>query len=90
MTPEFDYNDHTAPWWLEVNKWVEGKSINKEYIFPFLESEDRRTAQLCHLLKNLQENEEQTIQENDSLTRWLLQKRNSYQLNKKFRPLTNL
>jgi hypothetical protein len=87
MNQEFDYNDSQAPWWLEVNNWVEGKKVNIENILPSLNSDDRRIAQLCHLLKNLQENEEKTIQENDSLTRWLLQKRNSYLLNKKFIPL---
>ncbi len=87
MSQEFDYNDSQAPWWLEVNNWVEGKKVNIENILSFINSNDRRTAQLCYLLKNLEENEEKTIQENDSLTRWLLQKRNSYQLNKKFIPL---
>lgn len=81
------YNEPSAPWWAEVNNWCEGKTIDLSKIQEFESNPDRRVAQLCQLLKRLVQSPEKTIQENDSLTRWLLEKRNQRIVEKSFRPL---
>jgi len=80
-----EYNDPTAPWWTEMNTWCEGGAIDVKRIKPFERTTDRRTVQLCSLLERLATNPAKTIQENDSLTRWLLQKRNETLIKQKFR-----
>lgn len=80
-----DYNNPDAPWWEELANWCERGVINAGRIKPFTHATDRRTAQLCNLLERMATKPKDTIQENDSLTRWMLQKKNANLMEQKFR-----
>ena len=82
--PQPDYWDEDTPWWKAVRKWEQGRNLSSQEIDDLkicsTREDDRRVTQLASLLIRLQHNEMETIQKNDSLTQFLLRRRNAERL----------
>ena len=79
-----DYWDENTPWWKAVKKWEQREKLSNQEIQELesytTEKEDRRVRQLTTLLINLHRDETETIRKNDSLTQFLLRRRNASHL----------
>lgn len=83
-----EYLDFNSPWWQEFNEWCHYRPVDLDKITPYCDfsiTDDRRIVQFCTFLRKLVLNEEKAIQENDSLTRWMLLQRNIMTMHRKVR-----
>lgn len=83
IDPIPDYWEENSPWWRAVRLWENDIPVPNqllEEVQRLNTATDRRIGQLCRFIELLIKDEENTVQNNDSLTRWLLTRRNSRRL----------